>query len=125
MASRMVSQIFFPGALATWKLYHGDIVGAMEGPAAGMHNARMLRRALPVVGFVVFVSAIAHSQAARSVQDGVFSDAQAARGQALYTAQCASCHGGKLEGAQGPPLVGAGFVANWQSQPLAELAGKI
>ena len=90
-----------------------------------MHNARMFKRALPVAGFVVFVSALIHSQAARTVQDGVFTDAQAARGQALYTAQCASCHGDKLEGAQGPPLVGDGFVTAWQTQPLSELASKI
>ena len=90
-----------------------------------MHNARMFKRAFLVAGFVVFVSALIHSQAARTVQDGVFSDAQAARGQALYTAQCASCHGGKLEGAQGPPLTGDVFVTGWQSQPLSELAGKI
>jgi mono/diheme cytochrome c family protein len=90
-----------------------------------MHNAGMFTRALPVAGVVVFVSALVHSQAARTVQEGVFSDTQAARGQGLYAAQCASCHGGKLEGAQGPPLVGDGFVANWQSQSLSELAGKI
>ena len=45
-----------------------------------------------------------------TVQDGVYSDAQATRGQTLYTQRCAGCHGPKLEGAQAPPLA-AGICA--------------
>ena len=74
---------------------------------------------------VVLVSPLLHSQAARTVRDGVYTDAQAGRGQALYDKQCASCHGDKLQGAQAPPLAGAGFLRTWQSQPLSELAVKI
>ena len=40
----------------------------------------------------------------RSVAEGVYSAAQAARGQQIYQAQCADCHGNALEGASGPPL---------------------
>jgi len=74
---------------------------------------------------VVLVSPLLHSQAARTVQDGVFTDGQAGRGQALYGKQCASCHGDKLQGAQAPPLAGDVFLRAWQSRPLSELAGKI
>ena len=59
------------------------------------------------------------------MQDGVFTDAQAARGQALYGKRCASCHGDALKGAQAPPLVGDVFVSHWQTQPLSELVNKI
>jgi quinoprotein glucose dehydrogenase len=65
------------------------------------------------------------AQAPRTVQDGVFTDAQAARGQVLYVKQCASCHGADLKGAQAPPLVGDGFQSAWRTQSLAPLASKI
>jgi mono/diheme cytochrome c family protein len=77
------------------------------------------------VALVVFTSTLLFSQQARTAQDAVYTTAQAARGQALYAAQCASCHGPMLDGAQGPPLAGAGFVSNWQSRSLADLANKI
>ena len=35
---------------------------------------------------------VTHAQTARSAQDGVYTDAQAGRGQAVYDKQCASCH---------------------------------
>jgi mono/diheme cytochrome c family protein len=66
-----------------------------------------------------------HAQSLRTVQDGVFTDAQAARGQALYAQRCASCHGDALKGAQGPPLSGAAFVIHWETEPLSTLVTKI
>jgi mono/diheme cytochrome c family protein len=54
---------------------------------------------------------------------GIALNAQdAARGGALYKQQCASCHGDRLEGRGGPPLVGGDFRARW---PITELTGKI
>ena len=51
-----------------------------------------------VFGLLLFtmVSTLVHAQATRTVRDGVYSDAQAARGATLYGQQCASCHGDKL-----------------------------
>src|SRR5688500_4596865 len=57
----------------------------------------------------------------RTVQDGVFSDAQATRGQALYTQRCAGCHGPKLAGAQAPALTGEAFTAKFRMEPLSAL----
>src|SRR4030095_11768338 len=57
--------------------------------------------------------------------DGVYSDAQAARGEGSYRQQCANCHGNKLEGVQGPPLTGDFFISRWQGQPLSDLVNKI
>src|SRR6185436_7749344 len=65
------------------------------------------------------------AQAPRTITEGVYSAAQAARGQQLYKAQCAACHGNTLEGTSGPPLVGDGFLSNWSAQPLTNLAAKI
>jgi mono/diheme cytochrome c family protein len=68
--------------------------------------------------------AILGAQQARTVSDGVYTDAQAMRGQALYTEKCASCHGAALGGAQGPPLAGDDFLRAWAG-PVSELVNKI
>lgn len=65
------------------------------------------------------------AQQPRSVRDGVYNAAQAARGKALYTDQCALCHGDTLEGAIGPPLAGAAFLGIWAVQSAADLVDKI
>lgn len=58
----------------------------------------------------------------RTVADGVYAQAQADRGQALYDQRCAACHGVGLEGADvNPPLAGPGFLANWHGRNLREL----
>jgi mono/diheme cytochrome c family protein len=65
------------------------------------------------------------AQQARSVSDGVYSAAQATRGQAIYKNQCAECHGNALEGTVGSPLAGDSFLANWSARPLSALVDKI
>ena len=88
-------------------------------------TGHVLGAALIGVSVLAWLSVVASAQASRTVRDGVFSDAQAARGQAIYSAQCATCHGNKLEGAQAPPLVADGFLSRWQDQPLLNLVNKI
>jgi len=61
----------------------------------------------------------------RPLASGVYSAAQAARGEQIYRAQCGNCHGAAMDGAVGPPLAGQDFLANWSGRPLAELAGQI
>ncbi|HEY7335023.1 MAG TPA: cytochrome c [Bryobacteraceae bacterium] len=68
---------------------------------------------------------VMYAQQAHTANDGVYSDAQAARGRALYREKCASCHGDALEGKSAPPLTGNAFLSLWGPQPLSELAGKI
>ena len=65
------------------------------------------------------------AQQARSVGDGVYSAAQATRGQEIYKNQCAECHGNALEGTVGSPLAGDSFLANWSARPLSALVDKI
>jgi mono/diheme cytochrome c family protein len=69
-------------------------------------------------------SSLAGPRPQQSLGDGVFTEQQAARGQALYRAKCAGCHGQALDGRSGPPLAGNGFLSNWESQPLSALADK-
>jgi mono/diheme cytochrome c family protein len=63
------------------------------------------------------------AQEHRSTRDGVYTDAQADRGQASYKKTCASCHGERLQGsgAVTPSLVGQGFLAKWTGDPISEL----
>src|SRR5437764_13944388 len=65
------------------------------------------------------------AQQQQTVRQGVYAENQARRGQAVYKAQCASCHGEMLEGRLGPPLTGQDFIGDWAKQPLSELFGKI
>ena len=63
-----------------------------------------------------------------SIWDGVFTDAQAKRGQAAYTGPCDRCHGYKLDGASDdpdmlptPPVAGPKFLRDWDGRSVAEL----
>ena len=63
-----------------------------------------------------------------SVWDGVSTEAQAARGQALYAGSCGLCHGRRLNGAPDdpdmvstPPLARARFLRVWAGRSLATL----
>jgi quinoprotein glucose dehydrogenase len=82
-----------------------------------------------------FYSAI-HAQAPASVWAGVYTEQQAKRGEALYSKECAACHGDALEGngqterAQKlermlPPLSGDVFKGNWNGRPLSDLFDKM
>jgi mono/diheme cytochrome c family protein len=63
-----------------------------------------------------------------SVWDGVFTAAQATRGEAVYAETCAICHGRRLNGAPDdpdmrstPPLARARFIRIWTDRSLATL----
>jgi mono/diheme cytochrome c family protein len=82
--------------------------------------------AASAVIFLLAGSISIEAQATRTLQDGVFSDAQAGRGQALYTQRCAGCHGADLTGgALAPPLEGPAFRFKWRQEPLSALFIKI
>jgi len=63
-----------------------------------------------------------------SVWDGVFTEAQAERGQAVYPGPCGLCHGRRLDGAPDDPdmlstpsLARARFLRIWEGRSLATL----
>ena len=78
-----------------------------------------------IVALVGALSFTGRAGQLRSVTDGVYSTAQAARGQQVYQTQCTECHGPAMEGGSGPPLSGENFLSNWSAQPLANLVEKI
>lgn len=62
----------------------------------------------------------------RSVWDGVYTDEQAKRGEAVYRKECASCHGASLTGGESsPPLTGGAFLSNWNGLTLGDLFDRI
>ncbi len=83
-----------------------------------------LKRCALIVVLFACTAAVA-AQQSRSVNQGIYSDDQAKRGETVYKESCASCHGDKLGGALGPPLTGNDFIANWNKDPLSELFNKI
>ncbi|NOT27054.1 MAG: cytochrome c, partial [Acidobacteria bacterium] len=64
-------------------------------------------------------------QQPRTIDSGVYSAEQAKRGLGVYQAECASCHGEKLEGGLGPMLTGGTFLTAWGGRTLTELTDKI
>jgi S-disulfanyl-L-cysteine oxidoreductase SoxD len=78
-------------------------------------------------GVVILLSSTVALQAAQTqtVRQGVYTEAQATRGQAIYKDRCTSCHGDGLEGRSGPPLTGEAFLTDWNKEPLFELANKV
>src|SRR6476646_4822486 len=62
----------------------------------------------------------------KTFREGVFTAAQATRGEQVYTRTCSMCHGGNLQGVEmAPALAGATFRQGWDSQPLLTLANRI
>jgi mono/diheme cytochrome c family protein/sugar lactone lactonase YvrE len=58
----------------------------------------------------------------KSVWDGVYTEAQAARGQAAYTEHCGGCHGAGLAGTgEAKPLAGPEFLSSWNGLTVGEL----
>lgn len=83
--------------------------------------------AVAVALAVAAVAVPATQNQPRSVNDGVYTTAQAERGQVLYDDQCASCHGPlrAFVPAMAALLGDHTFRANWQGRSLAELFGLI
>jgi mono/diheme cytochrome c family protein len=90
-------------------------------------SSRLMRLVVPVSACTVAAALAITVQAqspSRSARDGVYSGAQAGRGQTLYNDKCASCHGPALAGGNAPPLAGDAFLAVWGG-PVSELVDKI
>ena len=61
-----------------------------------------------------------HTQSSKSQWDGVFTEAQASRGEALYVDNCIMCHGTSLAGTiLAPAVAGPAFLAKWNRRPLS------
>ena len=76
--------------------------------------------AAAVLSFSLPGSAIA--QQGTNVWDGVYTKAQAVRGEKLYQERCAACHGSQMQGIEEAPTLRQGaFVYNWDGMPVSIL----
>lgn len=95
--------------------------GAVRRPASH-------RRLLMAAGLLFFASAwgaLARAQgpAAQTIWDGVYSDAQAARGMQPFEQHCATCHSVTPEGNRS--LVGKAFMDGFTQKSAADLLGYV
>jgi len=64
---------------------------------------------------------------AKSVWEGVYTEEQAKRGEAIYFEKCVRCHGatymGGTDGAG--PLLGPTFNGNWNNVPLDQMLDRV
>lgn len=94
-----------------------------------LFRTRLVLVAVIIASLVVFsdaIAAIGNAQEAPAANEGIFTEAQAARGKSLYFDSCAVCHGGALQGEEdSPPLSGKHFFARWGAGPVSLLYGYI
>lgn len=81
--------------------------------------------AVAVIGTMFLGSSALVLAQNKTAKDGVYSAAQAKRGEALYNEQCASCHSADLSGGGAPALAGADFIGFWDKTPVSDLVVKI
>jgi quinohemoprotein ethanol dehydrogenase len=74
----------------------------------------------------LIVRSTAKGQAGGSTNDGVFTSAQATRGQQEFEKNCTTCHGADLAGREhAPALAGDSFLQQWQAHSVGELFERI
>ena len=66
------------------------------------------------------------AQATKSQWDGIFTGAQASRGEAIYELKCVNCHladltGGEPEYTPSPALAGGEFTDYWNNRTIGDL----
>ena len=81
----------------------------------------LIRIALVTFLCTASIAAQTAPKAAPSVLDGVYTSAQARRGQEDFEQHCAGCHRRDLGGMQGPALKGERFLDHWREFPLEVL----
>lgn len=76
-----------------------------------------------VIASLVFVQAlILVSAQGKTTLEGIYTEAQATRGEKIYSDSCASCHGPDLSGGgQTPGLAGKEFNVDWNDLSMGDL----
>ena len=86
-----------------------------------MHHVRRV-----IIGLVVIACATLGAQQSRSSWSGVYTTAQAAAGEKIYSDKCAGCHGADLAGIErAPALAGGTFLDSWHGSDLRRLLERI
>lgn len=89
-----------------------------------------MRKTITLLGAVLCLSAAVGgavwAQSASTTMTGVYTEAQAARGEAQFATNCAPCHGSSAQGnGEAPALTGAEFTSDWIGLTLGDLFDRI
>jgi mono/diheme cytochrome c family protein len=77
---------------------------------------------LGIASLLLIQALILVSAQGKTTLDGVYTAAQAARGQKVYADSCSSCHGDDLSGGgQAPALTGKDFNVDWTDLAMSDL----
>jgi mono/diheme cytochrome c family protein len=99
--------------------FRGRVLGYLGRPAT------LVAAAMVCAGSVVIRAGQAPA-GDRTVWNGVFTTDQAERGRQLFTANCADCHGGSLQGTgDGKSLRGEAFWTDWRESTVDALLSYI
>ena len=92
-----------------------------------MTSNRTFLLAIPLAVALGLDAVTAAPQASpQTIWSGVYSAAQAKRGEAISDKRCATCHNGDLAGGQdGPALVGADVLRAWSGRTAGDLFERI
>lgn len=79
--------------------------------------------AMPIA---VLLQTPAAAEASQSQWNGVYSQAQAKRGDGFYTQYCLMCHGSDLMGGEmAPALIGGEFQSKWNELTMSDLFERV
>ena len=84
-----------------------------------MRNRLLLAATALLLVSVVHATLIAQAPAVRTIWDGAYTDAQAARAEGVFNTNCARCHQLSAQGAR--PLVGDAFLQKHTQKSVGEL----
>ncbi len=113
------------GLLHQGLLHHGPFQQSLFPFALGVWVASAMFFVHPVTASGAYMQGTP-DDAQRTVWAGVYSEAQAERGQALYTESCSVCHAPDLRGSNtSPSLVGQSFTFLWGGSILGVLFKRI
>ena len=97
----------------------------MEIQSVYLHYQPSNKLSLWIFLLILFLTGASISNA-QTVQDGIYTEAQAERGAEDYSARCASCHSIDLRGnSNSPSLIGLSFMFIWEGRSLGELFTKM
>ena len=90
-------------------------------------KAKIAASALIPFATVLMLHSTLHAQPpTKSIWDGIYTEEQATRGKALYSTDCASCHGAELTGGEmAPGLAGGEFISGWDGLTVGDLFERI
>jgi mono/diheme cytochrome c family protein len=84
-------------------------------------QGKLILLAAIVAGIAMKPNAASSAPAGATTAQGIYTEAQAATGAALYATHCVMCHGQRLEGTYEIPPLKERFLGNWGHAPLGRL----